>query len=93
MATLVRQTLTANGNTNTFEWGGGVGYYASNGTWGSGTTSLQVSPDGGTTFISAGTDGNLTADGVVRFELPDKAVIRVNLSGATSPSLTITIWQ
>lgn len=93
MATLLRQTLTANGNTATLEWGGGVGYYASNGTWGSGTTALQVSPNGGTNFISAGTDGNLTADGIIRFELPEKTIIQVNLSGATSPSLAITIWQ
>jgi hypothetical protein len=95
MANLVSQTLAADGSTAVVDWGGGssAGYYlASGATFGSGTLSLQVSFDGGTTYVAAGSAYNLTAAGLVRFILPE-CKLRVTLSGATSPSIPIIIAQ
>lgn len=76
---------TANGAGNTFTWNGGNGLYLVEGTFGGGTCTLQCSLDG-TTWVSVGSDGELTADGAVGFWLPPCS-IRANLAGATAPNL------
>ena len=70
-----------------FDWDGGVGSFVGWGTWGSGTSKLQMSPDGGTTWIDVGTDVTLTDDGMGNFQLgPCK--IRGDLSGSTGATLS-----
>ena len=90
MPTQSNNTLSASGDTTVVNWSGGEGFYSARGTWGSGTTTLYISFDGGSNYISAGTDGVLTADGVVRFTVP-ACKLKVTLSGATSPSLAVTV--
>lgn len=90
MPTQSTNALSANGDTTIVSWGGGEGFYSATGTWGSGTTTLYASFDGGTTYVTCGTEGQLTADGVVRFTLPE-CKLRVTLSGATSPSIAVVV--
>lgn len=86
--------ITANGNvpsaTPWYGHPGGRVVYAVQGTFGSGTTVLQFSLDEGATWSSAGAATSLTSDGGAGAELPP-CLIRVNLSGATSPDLDIVI--
>ncbi|HCR85494.1 MAG TPA: hypothetical protein DIV86_02335 [Alphaproteobacteria bacterium] len=88
MSTLT-QTLTANGNTNTIDWYGGVGTFAASGTFGGGIITMQYSLDG-TNFITGGVDSELVSDGGKKFSLP-KCSIRLNLAGATSPNVNCFI--
>ena len=89
MSTLTpKVTLTSNGDTGVVDFRGGEAFYMASGTWGSGTTALMVYD--GTSYISAGVDGILSSDGMVRFTLP-ACLLKVTLSGATTPSLTISI--
>jgi hypothetical protein len=67
------------------------------GTWGSGTLTLQTSPDGGATWFNAA--AGITANGVIAFGSPlvvpqataalTQRLFRLVLSGATSPSLAV----
>ena len=84
--TKVFDGVSANGNSTALNWPGGVGQMVVEGTWGGGTVKLQVSPDDGTTWVAVGGDSTITADGVVNFDL-NSCDIRLNLSGATAPSL------
>lgn len=59
------------------------------GTFGSGTVTLQVSPDGGTTWVTTGK--TLTADGSVFQDFPAGSRLRVALTGATGPDLDVWI--
>jgi hypothetical protein len=73
------------------------------GTWGSGTLKAQYSIDGGTTWLDD-EDGSLTANGMAEVEASEFGVDadnvarathtmwRLNLSGATSPSLTAHLY-
>lgn len=65
--------------------------WAAYGTWGSGTLALQVSPDGGTTWFNLDT---LTANGQKEVTgIGDvSSLYRLNLTGATSPSLTAFLF-
>lgn len=100
-------TLTADGRTTAFPyintradgniWATVFVY----GTFGSGTATVQVSPDAGTTWIDVEDDGgsvvSFTADGARNVRLASDAgepvLISVDLSGATSPDLTVDIFQ
>ena len=78
--------ITANGDYDfnirpTLVWGVSIA-----GTWGSGTAVLKYSD--GTNWISY-EDFSLTADGGKRVFVPEPGQLRVTLSGATSPSLTV----
>ncbi len=79
-------TLTTNTSTDAVGFRGkpGVTMYAK-GTWGSGTLTLAISPDGSNWFSTTST---LTADGFKTITDRVKAV-RATLAGATNPSLTI----
>ena len=86
-------TFSADGNSATVNWPGGTGSMFVEGTWGSGTATLQYSIDSGSNWASV-TDGtttaSLTADGVVTFTLGE-CDLRINLGGSTSPTLRYQI--
>lgn len=66
-----------------FIWQGGRGHFAAVATWGGGTVKLQYLGPNGTTWIDAGPDTTLTADGGGNFELPP-CRIRANVATATA---------
>ena len=101
-------TVSGNGNTDitwkparketpnratVYVFGGGGNNF------GSGTVTLRMSPDGGTTFIDmpdqTGSAITFTADGVTNFELygnqnpigTEEVVFRLALTGSTSPTI------
>ena len=108
MAEILRETLAADGQTaevslsnpnngaNIFQ-----NVYAF-GTFGAGTATLQVSPDGGTTWIDV-TDGistvSFTSNGGQRTFilgnanpiLAEQIKLRFNLTGSSTPSVTFVI--
>lgn len=59
-------------------------FWAAQGTWGSGTLALQVSPDGGTTWRTIDV---LTANGLKHSANVTDQLARFNLSGSTNPAL------
>lgn len=62
--------------------------YAAQGTWGAGTLTYEVSPDGGTTWFLQ--EAGLTANGIRHIAAVDnkETLARIKLTGSTSPSLT-----
>lgn len=75
--------LTAATTTNTgtaHAWCGGKGLLVGAGTFKGGTLLLQVTPDGGTTWVSGG--ASLTAAGSTSFDLP-VADVRASITGTT----------
>ena len=84
--TKVFDGVTADGNSTALDWPGGVGQMVVEGTFGSGTVKLQMSPDDGTTWVAIGGDATVTADAVVNFDL-NGCDIRLNLSGSTGANL------
>jgi len=89
--------LTANGQSASVELPGDVNdvlvYLNDAETWGAGTLILQTSFDGGTTWVAVPSaswtvgDGLLTSSALRCFGKD----LRLSLSGATTPSLTVTI--
>jgi hypothetical protein len=86
--------LIANGATPSLAWYGGRGSVTVWGNFGGGTATLQMSPDVGTTWINVDETGDafvtFTASGDGGFEL-GLCLLRVNLTGATAPSITVSI--
>lgn len=88
--------LTANGQSSSVELPGDVNdldiYLNDAETWGAGTLILQTSFDGGTTWVAVPNASWTSGDGLlasgVRAYGKD---LRLSLSGATTPSLTVTI--
>ena len=62
-------TTATSGSSSTLNWPGGVGQMVVGGTFDSCTVKLQVSPDGGTTWIDVGGDASVTEAGVVRLTI------------------------
>ena len=60
------------------------------GTWGSGTATVKYHD--GTNYI-AYEDFALTADGGKKVLVPSPGLVRVTVSGSTSPSLTVTTTE
>lgn len=112
MARILDETVSADGNTDrpwkparketpnratVYVFGGGGNNF------GSGTATLQVSPDGGTNFIDvldqSGTAIAFSANGVANFELygngnnvlTETVVLRLALAGSSSPTLRYVI--
>jgi len=87
--------LTANGQSASYELPGDVCnvdvYLDDAETWGAGTLVLQSSPDGGTTWVNVPSASWTTGDGVLGSYTVYGRDVRLSLSGATSPSLTVTI--
>lgn len=97
MATNTRQhkyvNNQANGNSDSFNWGGGDGVAYVQGTWNGATAKIQISPDG-STWHDLGTDATFTADGVVGFSLAVGTYMRLNVaSGGGSESIDLIIGQ
>ena len=84
--TKVFNGVTTNSSSDSVNWPGGVGQMVVEGTFGSGTVKLQMSPDDGTTWVAIGGDATVTADAVVNFDL-NSCDIRLNLSGSTGANL------
>ena len=87
----MRISPSANGATGPFKWTGGRGSFIAWGDFGGGTAALQMSPDGGTTWLNVDRPGDtyvtFTANGEGGIELAP-CFLRVNLTGATNPNLT-----
>lgn len=81
--------FTANGNSAAMTFGGGKLYFGAIGTFGAGTLNLYASFDEGATFVKV-PNSVINAEGMLVAELPD-CVVKVTLSGATSPSLSYFI--
>jgi hypothetical protein len=83
-------TQTANGSSASIAWPGGRGVFSAWGTWGSGTLTLQQSPDDGTTWINVDRTGDtyvtFTGNGEGGFELGE-CLLRVTTTGSTTPSI------
>ncbi len=110
MAQILRQILTADGATDAVTWTNPnngtlpVGTCHAFGTFGSGTVTLQVSPDNGSTWIDildeVGNPVAFTANGSKNFTIASTSNnpiaseitrLRFNLAGSTAPSLTLVI--
>ena len=89
--TLAGASLTEDGVTAVVAWRGGRGTAAAYGTFGSGTATLEVSYDGGTTWFAVGSDTALTEDGHGNFELPSAVQLRWDLDGASTPDVEFQI--
>lgn len=65
------------------------------GTWGSGSLTFECSPDGGTNVINiTDSDLPLTANGIIGpIRLPRGFYVRPVLASATSPSLTVKLFE
>lgn len=88
---MIETTLTANGSTSTVSWPSlSRGTFFVTGTFGGGTCVLQASRDQGTTWVNV-PNASLTANGYANFQINAPVILRVTLSGATSPSLFVTV--
>ena len=83
---------TVDGQSATLTGHGGTGNVEVDGTFGSGTLTLQYSVDGGTTWLTVSAAPTFTANGTANFSLPP-CDIRTDLSGSTSPDLNTRIRQ
>jgi hypothetical protein len=97
--------LTADGRSENIELFNprgrdGSGRYTAfvTGTFGGGTATPQLSPDGGTTWVTiqdAAGDVTFTENGAFNFEVFSDPIqpieFSVNLTGATSPNITIVV--
>jgi len=68
---------TANGNSSAITHRGGPLLIVLAGTWDTSTMTVQVSPDGGTTYVAHTAK---TADAVFAIDLPAKCLVRLNLA-------------
>lgn len=73
-------------------WSGGLGlFYAQASTWDSSTAALQVSFDGGTTYVTVNTDGtacSFTSNASpIKFTLPHGVLIKCVISGGSPTAL------
>jgi len=83
---------TADGQSGTKVWPGGKGSFVAYGTWGSGTIKLQLSPDGGTTWIDV-TGVSLTANGHKDVPVMGPGLqFRADLSGSTGANLSAKLF-
>lgn len=81
------------------QWFASINAY---GTFGSGTVTIQVSPDGGTTKYDvpnqAGTSTIFTANSIQNIELGNSdgltnPKLYATMSGATNPSVVVEVWD
>lgn len=85
----------ADGDSAVFNYSGGRAVFTAYGTFGGGTCKLQMSPDGGTTWVDvtndAGTAVSLTSAGLVQFHLSAGVKIKANLASSTGASLNCKV--
>ena len=77
----------ADGDSAVHTGQGGLRTVVAWGTFGGGTLTLQMSPDGGTTWLSLGADVEFTADGVANVQLGAGIPLRANLAGSTGANV------
>lgn len=82
-------TFDADGNSDAVQWNGGPGSMLAQGTFGGGTLTLKYSLDDGSTWTSFGSETTITSAGGGRFFPPGGCLVRVELSGSTSPDLDV----
>lgn len=86
--------LTANGATAPVQWSGGEGAAYAWGTFGGGTVTLQLSPDGGTTWFNVDRPGDtyvtFAANGTGGFKL-GLCKLRFVLAGSTAPNVWVSL--
>lgn len=90
MATILNETITADGSTTAVNYTGGEGYFTVEGTFGGGTIKLQYTTDNGTPDTDVGVNSTLTAAGGAVLNLPP-CKLHVNTSGATTPSVVAKV--
>lgn len=85
MGTSANLALLSNASAtgSALQWPGGRGVFSASATWGGGTVKLQYLGPDGTTWIDAGSDTTLTANGGGVFELP-ACQVRANVATATA---------
>ena len=83
-------TLSANGDTEEVLVHGACHFHVS-GTFGGGTCKLQVEDNNGVFQDIANASHTVAADQIVRFPQRARSVVKANLSGATTPSVTVMI--
>jgi len=87
--TLVVEALNSDGNSSAWDHLGGDAGVAVQGDFGSGTVKLQLSMDGGTTYVDV---DSTTAQGTAAFTCGLKfppCKLRVNISGSSSPDVDV----
>ena len=91
MPLLQSGTITTNTSTTPKIIPGGAVYFGVSGTLGGGTLIAELSTDGGLTYqpLTDSTTPNLIV-GTLRAEVPE-GMIKLTLTGATSPSLVYSI--
>ena len=82
---------TSDGQSATIDWPGGFGSFVVGGTFNGTTTKLQMTPDGGTTWIDVGIDVQKAVAGIGNFSLP-VCKLRADLADTTSPGPSINAW-
>lgn len=82
--------LTANGSVGPVSSGKGKAHIVASGSFGGGTLTLEVSPDGGTTWVA--TTSTLTAAGVIVAEVPSFAAARVRATLGSSTTPNLNVW-
>ena len=88
--TKVLDGQTANGNSSSYDWNKGEGQVVVSGTFDTSTVKLQMSPDGGTTWVDVGSDSTFTAAGAAGFAL-NSCKVRVNVS-SVGASTDVDAW-
>lgn len=88
--TKVLNAVTANSNSLTYNFNKGEGQIVVSGTWDTATVKLQMSPDGGTTWVDVGSASTYTADGISSFAL-NSCKVRVNVS-SVGGSTSVSAW-
>jgi len=81
MLTKVFDAETSDGNSDSVELYGADGVIALSGTWDGATIHVEMTPDGGTTWIDLA-GASYTTDGCRVFTLPARCQVRLVLSGA-----------
>lgn len=83
-------TLAADGDTAEVEVHGACHFHVS-GNFGGGTCKLRIEDNDGTFRDISNASHTTAADQIVRFPQRSRSVVKANLSGATTPSLTVMI--
>lgn len=89
---MAQYNVTANGQTQTFDVRSGKLHVHISGTFGSGTAKLQMKSDSGTDWLDLqGASWSAAADDIVELGPQSVNTVRLDLSGATSPDLTVIL--
>lgn len=88
--TKVMNAVTSNSNSTVYNFNGGEGQVVVSGTFDTSTVTLQMSPDGGTTWVAVGASSTFTAAGAAGFSVhPCK--LRINVASVDS-STSVSGW-